>query len=115
MSTERIAIAGITGKLGQRIAFLLLQASPNVTISGYCRTTFKLHQSLLSERRVVITKGFSDEFGKVCQTIRGCHTVVCCYNGPTDFMVLSQKLLIDACEAERVPRYIASDYVHYSS
>lgn len=111
MANNRIAIAGITGKLGQRIALHLLQASPTVTISGYCRTTFRLPQVLLSDPRVSITKGFSDEYGKIRQAIRGCHTVICAYNGASDFMVQSQRMLIDACEAEDVARYVASDFV----
>ena len=41
---------------------------------------------------------------------KGCDVVVCCYLGDNALMTDRQKLLVDACEHEHVPRYIASDY-----
>ncbi|KAH2481409.1 hypothetical protein KXW70_009096, partial [Aspergillus fumigatus] len=36
--------------------------------------------------------------------------VICCYLGDHNLMINGQKSLIDACESEGVPRYVASDY-----
>lgn len=42
--------------------------------------------------------------------VRGLDVVVCAYLGDNTLMVDGQKALIDACEAEGVPRYVASDW-----
>lgn len=42
--------------------------------------------------------------------MRGCDVVICSYLGADALMIDGQKLLIDACAAEGVPRYLASDF-----
>lgn len=102
-SSTRVAIAGITGKLGLLIAKYLLEFSPSVKIVGYCRSSSKVLATLSSDPRILLVEGANDDLT--------CQSVICCYFGSNDLMLDGQKLLIEACEAEKVPRYIASDYV----
>ncbi|KAL4958122.1 hypothetical protein BDW69DRAFT_179909 [Aspergillus filifer] len=46
----------------------------------------------------------------IAKFAEGCDVIVCCYLGDDELMVTGQKLLIDACEAANVPRYMASDW-----
>ena len=104
-----VAIAGITGKLGSLIAQSLL-TYPRSHIRGLCRNPTKLSPSISSNPRVSITQGPSSDLAVARTFVKGSDVVICAYLGDNDFMVDSQKLLIDAAEAEQVPRYIASDW-----
>ncbi len=104
-----VAIAGITGKLGQLIAKAVL-GYPQANIRGFCRDQSKLSPDLSSDPRVTILQGSSDDPAAARKAVQGSDVVICAYLGPNDFMVQSQKILIDAAEAEKVPRYIASDW-----
>lgn len=108
MSTT-VAIAGITGSLGRLIAEYLL-AKPNVRVHGLCRTPSKLPSQLRNERRLTIHTTSSTDITALRAAVHGAHVVICCYLGPPSLMVDGQKLLIDACIAEGVPRYIAGDW-----
>ena len=110
-SHSRIAVAGITGKLGTLVAQSLLSHTPEVDVVGYCRSASKVDASIAKHPRLHVFEGSSSDLAKIRNAIKGCDAVVCCYLGPDDFMFDGQKLLIDACIAEKVPRYIASDYV----
>ncbi|CAH0040677.1 unnamed protein product [Clonostachys rhizophaga] len=104
-----VAIAGITGSLGKLIAEYLL-AKPNVRIRGLCRTPTKLPQSLRDEPRLTVYATSSTDIATLRDALRGSDITICCYLGPSSLMVDGQKLLIDACIAEGVPRYIAGDW-----
>ena len=104
-----VAIAGMTGKLGSLIANALL-AYPNTHIRGFCRDSSKLPPSLSSSPRVSITQGSASDMAAARGFVKGSDVVICAYLGSNGFMVESQKVLIDAAEAEGVPRYIASDW-----
>ena len=104
-----VGIAGITGKFAQCI-IKALQASPDVSIRGYCRSPQKLPKSVLQSENIEIFEGGFDDYGSVKKFVRGSDVVICCYFGPPEVMIQGQKALIDACEEENVIRYIASDF-----
>ncbi|KAI1374412.1 nmrA-like family protein [Hypoxylon crocopeplum] len=106
MSTT-VGIAGITGKFARELAAALLKY-PNVTIKGYCRDPSKVPQSLSS--KVSLVKGDAFDAPAIRSFAAGCDVVVCCYLGDNKLMIDGQKLLIDACAAEGIPRYVASDW-----
>lgn len=108
MSTT-VAIAGITGSLGKLIAEYLL-AKPDVRIHGLCRTPSKLPPSLRDEPRLTLYTASSTDITVVQAALHDVDVVICCYLGPPSLMVDGQKILIDICIAERVPRYIAGDW-----
>ena len=108
-AVSTVAIAGITGKLGQLIAKSVL-SYPEANIRGFCRDQSKLSKDIASNPRVSILQGSSDDIDTAREAIKGSEVVICAYLGPNDFMVKSQKVLIDAAVAEKVPRYIASDW-----
>ncbi|KAI2670770.1 hypothetical protein CBS147355_9105 [Penicillium roqueforti] len=109
MSSISVGIAGITGKFARCVVGHLLK-NPAVTIKGYCRDPTKLPASLLASKRITITQGQAGDENALRSFAKGNDVVVCCYLGDHDLMINGQKALIDACEAESVPRYVASDY-----
>ncbi|KAI2462791.1 nmrA-like family protein [Annulohypoxylon bovei var. microspora] len=102
-----VGIAGITGKFARELTSILLKNS-NVTIKGYCRDPSKVPQSFSS--KVQLVKGDAYDEPAIRSFVAGCDIVVCCYLGEPKLMVDGQKFLIDACAAEGVPRYVASDW-----
>ena len=104
-----IGIAGLSGRLGFRVAQRILQR-PNTKIHGFCRSASRIDESLRRDPNVTITEGDAFDLRAVRTALRGCEAVVCTYLGRFDVMIDAQKVLIDACIAENVPRYIASDY-----
>lgn len=102
-----VGIAGITGKFARELTSILLK-SPNVTVKGYCRDPSKVPQSLAS--KVSLVKGDAYDEPAIRSFVAGCDVVVCCYLGDPKLMFEGQKLLVDACAAEGVPRYVASDW-----
>ncbi|PWY95939.1 nmrA-like family protein [Aspergillus sclerotioniger CBS 115572] len=107
--TITVGVAGITGKFA-RLVVKNLFASPDVHIRGLCRNPSKLPEQIRTSPRVTIIKGEADNLETLQTFVHGCDVVVCCYLGDNTFMTDAQKLLVDACEAESVPRYVASDY-----
>jgi hypothetical protein len=105
-----IAIFGPTGQLGLLITNAILKASSTAVIHAYARTPSKLPTHLNPNPRVKLFQGDSDNVPAIREAMRGCKTVICAYLGDMDFMFSAQKTLIDACEEESVPRYIASDW-----
>lgn len=104
-----IGIAGITGKFGQCIV-KELQAYPEVCIRGYCRNPQRLLDEVLNSSKIEIVTGEFDDYSSIKRFVRGSDVVICCYFGGPELMTQGQKLLIDACEEESVPRYIAGDF-----
>lgn len=108
-TTTTVTIAGITGKLALQITKYLLE-SPSVHINGLCRDPTKLPSSITTNPRVTIFQGTATDTEGIRKALHGTSVAICCYLGDNDFMVSGQKTLIDACIAEKVPRYIASDW-----
>ncbi|KAI0846395.1 nmrA-like family protein [Daldinia vernicosa] len=102
-----VGIAGITGKFARELASALLKY-PDINIKGYCRDPSKVPESLSS--KVSLSKGDAFDTSAIRSFVAGCDVVVCCYLGDDKLMVDGQKALIDACAAEGVPRYVASDW-----
>ncbi|KAL4887849.1 nmrA-like family protein [Aspergillus ambiguus] len=109
MAVETVGIAGITGKFASCILRHLLKTS-SANIHGYCRDPSKISPKILSSPRVQIIKGDSGDEAVLRSFAKGCDVVICCYLGDNHLMIEGQKKLINACEKEGVPRYIASDY-----
>ncbi len=107
---KHVTVAGATGKLGSQIASALLSISSSVQVHVICRDQSRLAPELSSDSRVTVFETDGYDAAKVREAIRGCSAVVCAYLGPDGFMIDAQKVLIDACEAEGVPRFIPSDY-----
>ncbi|KAF2092402.1 NAD(P)-binding protein [Rhizodiscina lignyota] len=106
-----IAIAGVTGKLGTLIASYLLDTT-EATVHGFCRSPEKIEKSLTDRpSRFKVFSGSALSVEDAQKAITGCSTVICAYNR-MDFqlMVNSSKVLIEACDAEGVGRFIASDF-----
>lgn len=104
-----VGIAGITGKFATLVLEQLL-ISPDVQIRGYCRNASKLPEATRESPRIEIVEGDVYDTSTLQKFVIGCRVVICGYLGDNDLMERGQKLLVDACEAEGVSRYIASDY-----
>ncbi|KAJ6134026.1 hypothetical protein N7523_000348 [Penicillium sp. IBT 18751x] len=104
-----VGIAGVTGKFAQCI-IKALQPHPEVSIRGYCRSPEKLPKSITECDRIEIFTGEFDDYDSIRKFVRGSDVVICCYFGGPEIMTQGQKLLIDACEEEGVPRFIPSDF-----
>jgi hypothetical protein len=104
-----VAIAGLTGKMAQLIAKHLL-ASPGVKVRGLCRTPSKLPESLTSNSRLSVFQADANDIEVIRSALKGLNAAICCYLGDADVMIQGQKHMIDACIAENVPRYVASDW-----
>jgi hypothetical protein len=106
----KVAIAGITSKLAQRIAAEILSKHPNAQICGSSRDTSKLPNALKESTRITLIDSDPYDVSALRTLILGADVVICCYFADNETMVNGQKTLIDLCEEEGVPRYIASDY-----
>jgi NAD(P)H-binding len=104
-----IAVAGVTGKLGRLITEHLLKRS-DVKVHGICRTPSKLPDSLLSNSRLETFQAEATNSKAIRKALKDVDVTICCYLGDNRLMEDGQKILIDACIAESVSRYIASDY-----
>lgn len=107
--TITVGLAGITGKFGRLLASKLLQ-KPDVVLRGYCRDPKKVIAPIASSSQVQLFQGEAYDDDKIRSFVKGCDVVVCAYLGDGKLMVDGQKKLIDGCEAEAVPRFVASDW-----
>ncbi|KKY17962.1 putativelike family protein [Phaeomoniella chlamydospora] len=115
IQAKHIAVAGVTGRLGNLIASYLLKF-PNTIVHGFTRSPEKVPGSLSADTdRFKLFTGSAEKLQDVRKALAGCETVICAYNTAVDnkFMVDAQKVLIEACDAEGVSRYFASDYTGY--
>lgn len=104
-----VGIAGLTGKFAQCVV-KKLHAYHNVTIKGFCRNPQKLPQLAIEKYQIEVIQGEFDDEQAVQKFVRGTDIIICCYFGDTDVMTRGQKILIDACVKEGVPRYLPSDF-----
>ena len=104
-----IAIAGMTGRFANMMVKHLL-AKPNVYINGIARNPGKVPADVRRNERVKLFTAESNDVASIREALRGATVCVCCYLGDNTFMVEGQKVLIDACIAEKVPRYVAGDW-----
>lgn len=104
-----IGIAGVTGKFASCVLKSLLQ-NPEVSVRGFCRDPSKLPPSITNFPKINIVKGEFNDKNALESFVTGTDVVICCYLGDTELMCEGQKLLIDACVAKNVPRYIAGDF-----
>ncbi|KAL4794825.1 hypothetical protein BDV19DRAFT_379176 [Aspergillus venezuelensis] len=81
----KVGIARITGKFARRL-------------------------TLKSSSHLELIQGDAFDKEAIAKFAEGLDVLVCCYLGGDELMVNGQKLLIDACEAANVPRYVASDW-----
>ena len=110
MAPARIAIAGFTSKLARLITLHLLE-KPGVEVVGICRDTAKLPKDIAENPRIQLWRAESTDSTSIRKALFGASACICCYHlGYDSLMVEGQKMLIDACISERVPRYVASDF-----
>jgi nucleoside-diphosphate-sugar epimerase len=109
-SVTQIAIAGFTGKMARLITNSLLTRHHNIQIHGLCRSPSKVDTKLLSNPNIKVFEADSTDAAALRRGLAGTSVCICCYLGSKDLMIDGQKTLIDACIAENVPRYIASDW-----
>ncbi|KAK0704043.1 hypothetical protein B0T26DRAFT_658561 [Lasiosphaeria miniovina] len=107
--TITVGLAGITGRFGRLLAANLLK-NPDVALRGYARDPSKVVSSISALPRTQLFAGGALDGAAIQPFVSGCDVVICAYLGDDKLMVEGQKKLIDACEAARVPRYIASDW-----
>jgi hypothetical protein len=105
-----VGIAAISGRVSLCIVQSLLRRSPDVTIKGYCRQPSNLPQQAKDHPRIHVTQGQYDDVDGLRSFVKGCDIVICGYLADNNSMVDLQKLLIDVCVEEKVPRYMASDW-----
>lgn len=110
MTIRVVGIAGITGQFAALLARNILKVASDVQIRGLCRSPMKTGEELRESPRVEIIHGEAYDTEALRTFCRGCDVVACCYQGDDRLMVDGQKLLIDACEQENVPRFVASDW-----
>ena len=106
---SKVAIAGVTSKLGRLIAQELLK-EPSICLRGSTRNAENVPSQLQGSDCLEIVQTGPYDREKLRSLISGCDVVICCYLADNDTMWEGQKLLVDVCEQEGVPRYIASDY-----
>lgn len=109
-SNTTITIAGFTGKMARLITTFLLQNHPNVQIHGICRSIDKVPAALRSNPSITLFHTTSTDTPGLRRALVGASVCICAYLGDDTLMIDGQKTLIDACIAEDVPRYIASDW-----
>ncbi|TGO85685.1 hypothetical protein BPOR_0373g00040 [Botrytis porri] len=109
-STTTIAIAGFTGRMARLITNFILQDHPDAIIHGICRSASKVDANVRLNPRVRLFEASSTDISTIRAALAGTAVCICCYLGDSKLMVDGQKILIDACIAENVPSYIASDY-----
>jgi putative NADH-flavin reductase len=108
--STKIAIVGFTGKMARLITVSLLRSHSNVQIHGICRSPDKVDARTLSNPNVKVFEAASSDTTALRRALAGTSACICCYLGNNTLMTDGQKTLIDACIAEGVPRYIASDW-----
>ncbi|KAF2810520.1 NAD(P)-binding protein [Mytilinidion resinicola] len=110
MSPPTIAIAGFTGKMARLITASLLSTHPHALIHGIARSPEKVPAAIKTHKNVTTFAASATDPAALRTALRGASVCICCYLGDAALMLDGQKQLIDACIAERVPRYIASDW-----
>jgi len=116
MSSTTVAIAGFTGKMARLITSSLLANYPETKIIGICRFPEKVSEELRTSPNIEVFPANSSDKQALRRALKGASVCICCYLGDDDLMINGQKILIDACIDEGVPRYIASDWsVDYRS
>ena len=106
-----IAIAGMTGQLGSKMASSILSQSKTAEVHAYVRNASKLSEEFSSNQRVKVFEGGAFDNAAMRKALSGTDTTICAYlSEDMGFMFEAQKALIDACVAEGVKRYIASDW-----
>lgn len=109
MSIIKVSVAGITGKFA-RLLMTHLLSHENVEIHGICRTPSKVAAEFTNDPRTKIFEASMTDKEKIEEAIKGTDICVCCYLGDESVMLDGQKLLIDACISQNVPRFMDSGY-----
>jgi hypothetical protein len=104
-----VAIAGIGSKLALAVAEELLKR-PDVSLRGSSRDISKLPFFLKDSALVKLTQCGPYDKDALRSLVRGADVAICAYYADNETMLEGQKLLIDLCEEEGIPRYLASDY-----
>jgi hypothetical protein len=109
-TVNTVAIVGFTGRMATLITPALLERHPSITIHGICRSPSKVDPKIRASSSVKIFEAVSTDTEALRAGLKGVDVCICCYLGDSSLMIDGQKLLIDACIVEGVPRYVASDW-----
>jgi hypothetical protein len=104
-----VAIAGFNSRLARLITSHLL-SHPRIHIHGLCRDASKVPEATRNHSRVSLFALDAFDISSVRSGVLGCQTAICCYSPMGAILLEGQKVLIDACIAEGVGRYIAGDF-----
>lgn len=105
----KVALAGITGKLGQLIANHLLSCD-NVEVHGIARNPDKLPDHLKSNPKLKLFYSSMKDANSMRDAVKGCSILVSVVLSDPETEVSMQKAMIDACIAEHVPRFMPNDF-----
>ncbi|KUI59085.1 hypothetical protein VP1G_06351 [Cytospora mali] len=109
MSKSFVAVAGATGQLGRLIATNL--RARNVSVKALARPdTAPSRTEGLRDAGVILTEADLSDVPSLTKQLQGASCVVSALNGLADTVLGTQKALLDAAVAAKVPRFIPSDF-----
>ncbi|KUI69836.1 putative pinoresinol-lariciresinol reductase 3 [Cytospora mali] len=109
MSKSFVAVAGATGQLGRLIATNL--RARNVLVKALVRPgTAPSRTEGLRDAGVILTEADLSDVPSLTKELQGASCVVSALNGLADTVLGTQKALLDAAVAAKVPRFIPSDF-----
>ena len=109
-TVNKIAIAGFSGRMAKLITDALLRRQPSIKINGIARNIAKIDAAYQSNPNISLFEADSSDTAALRKGLAGVDACICCYLGPDELMLEGQKTLVQACIAENVPRYVASDW-----
>lgn len=109
MSEPFVAVAGATGQLGRLIATNL--RTHNVSVKALVRPGTNLFRTEgLRDAGVIVAEADIADVPSLTKELQGASCVVSALNGLADTVLGTQKALLDAAVAAKVPRFIPSDF-----
>ena len=109
-NTFKVAIAGFSGKMARLTTNALIRRHPNVEINGILRSPGKVRPDFRNNSKIKLFEAALSDSAAIRRGVAGTDICICCYLGGDELMIEGQKVLIDVCIAEGVPRYMGSDW-----
>lgn len=109
MIKSYVVVAGATGQLGRLIATSL--RTRNMSVKALVRPgTTPSRTEALRDAGVIVAEADLSDVPTLTKELQGASCVVSALNGLADTMLGTQKALLDAAVAAKVPRFIPSDF-----
>jgi uncharacterized protein YbjT (DUF2867 family) len=107
--SKTIVVVGATGNLGGKISNALL--AKGVIVKAIVRLSTDQNKiNELSAKGIVVCKVDMTKVADIAQHCVGAHCVVSALAGLRETIIDTQKIVLDAAVAAKVPRFIPSDY-----